>query len=275
MVLPSATCWAVMARAAATTLASVKDYALPMIELASTELPIIRTIEHQPWPDFWQASCPGVRLAKRDAACTAVCKVPAAELRAARAALAHGARQAALGEHKVQRGCYSAFLQTRWPDKVFLRDFASRLDQLFPGPAPADLPGHLVQELARAKPHTAQCAWRTLLNAWPTGARLHVLHGRSPPPCRLGCSVGTDEFLSHYWCQCPRFAALTKFAWGRRIDPSLIDSFWGCNPARTGAVPVLASMYTAYSSLHRLTPPVSQRDLEDLFISARAAHSRR
>ena len=163
---------------------------------------------------------------------------------------------------KIQREAYAHFASTRFPAGPIHAAIVLRL-RITVGPLAPAVWARLA--LGVGKPHTLVCAWRTLMNAWPTTCRLHV---DNPSKCVLGCDA-PDDMVSHYWSACAPFACLLREAWGQRVaDPSFVRAW-----ASESRLDIVASAYTAYAALAQARRQGYAPNFEDVFISARSAHA--
>ena len=172
-------------------------------------------------------------------------------------------------EPKLQRIALESWLAARFSASVCASAFIERVSKLI-GRDSAHLLSSRWPELAkRLKPHSIQCALRTVLNGWPTRHRLHCSSG--PIPCLFGCRCGHDSLEDHYWKDCPALAQITVDAWGARVSGDSLHRDWAC----LERLDILAYMYTFYSAIARSHKQGRSINSRDAAVAARVAHSLR
>ena len=186
---------------------------------------------------------------------------------AARSALEAGRAAPVLPDARVQAAPYRQFLIQRFPIPVRHADFSKRLYKPA-GPGVVGLSmGARCEALRTSRPHTVQCALRTLLNAWPTSARLHAEEG--PRSCVFGCPHAVD-MVSHYWSGCRLLHDLVVAAVGDRAPPLAFSRSWGLPDSFS--VPVLATLYSFYAEASRCVLRHTPINLIEAAGATRALH---
>ena len=249
LTLPSALCWACLARAHAKTFVQFAGLARTLIGAAENLVEATRLFAGEPWPRFWLSPSPGARLIGNENDILAFAGLPRRERTAAVAAFRAARRSHLLALPRLQTTAFAAFVNDRFPPGDFAADFARRLAMLDPSLAGFNIED-LLAAFAVSKPHSAQCAFRTLVNAWPTQSRLHIA-GVHAPRCMFGCAHGADDLARHYWSACPSLVAVVVAALGVRVDPGIVHAKWGLLPLAPCAIKLLAVLYSLYVNAAR------------------------
>ena len=98
----------------------------------------------------------------------------------------------------------------------------------------------------RAKPHTLQCAMRTIFNAWPCSGRLPI----ESSSCVFGCTDGKDSPEHYRHCAALRDALFCVL--GERVGDhaSLLSHPWGISDNGC-IIQIPAILYSTYVSSSR------------------------
>ena len=268
--LPSASCWAARARASAVTFRGALTGFEELRTAAEPHMPLARLDVPAAWsPTFWSSECIAISLSCTDVPAKRPPAGRALERAAGQTATKCARALAIAGEDKVQTSCVREFVLFRFPASDSISEFRRRSAVVL-GLKLADFLSERWPTLAeRAKPHTLQCAFRTVLNGWPTSHRLE----HSPGPCLFGCSGAdsTDSLTDHYWAKCPRLHLLISQAWGARVPAQDIARDWSLKTR----FDVVASLFTFYCEVARRSRAGLSIDIVDAAHAACLAHAKR
>lgn len=258
--LPSAGCWAALARSTSRTFISLLPEALDLKRAAELHGGAARFFKGHLSPPFWKSPCIAARLLGVGEPVKA-----SSDTFAFPAALAASRRARTELREKPQRLARAAWLDARFPLQSLRADFRRRFSLLL-GPSLADAVVDRWDDLTKGvKPHTVHCAVRTLLNGWPDQ---HRMHESDHDDCLFGCADGRDSLQAHYFANCPSLLSLVLHAWSTRVAPSEIQSCW----AARSRLDVLASMYSFYATISRDRRVGISSDVRESALVSRALH---
>ena len=188
--LPSASCWAALARATMHTFKDLRPDAVSLDRVAESNLSFAKYCEGFRSPPWWNSPSIVSRLTGGEPGPRSQdSQVFHVALGAARRALADPFE-------KVQRSAYAAWVERRFPALALTRDLERRFSLLV-DPLVAQFLSVQWASLARhSKPHTVQCAARTFLNGW---CCQHRLHTDDHDDCLFGCPDGRNSLQAHYF----------------------------------------------------------------------------
>ena len=164
MMLPSIVAWSVHTRATLSTFSDIPNICRPLAAVAAERLTLVDYVKGRISDPHWQEECPSLRFYPRAPASVpfkceeySLCKV-------------------FMGWDNtpgLQRKIYKKLVSSRFPLERFRPEFFARVAKSFAGSPPFDR-GKFELFHRAAGPHTVQCTARSILNGWPTTARLHT-----------------------------------------------------------------------------------------------------